>query len=123
MDHLTLTRAMGRMKWGKRRESMCSRFLFEMQEHPGDDLPEVYIPSETDGLTPPATPGPIGAPRRPPELNPRMARLQRNRRTSILNRERKAPASGSVLIAFFSSGGRALLCLAPASASVLIAVS
>jgi len=30
MDHLTLTRAQTRMKWGKRRTSPASRFLFEM---------------------------------------------------------------------------------------------
>ena len=30
MDHLTLTRAQSRMKWGKRRTSTASRFLFEM---------------------------------------------------------------------------------------------
>ena len=43
MDHLTLTRAATRMKWGKRRESMPSRFLFEMQESPGDDLNEERV--------------------------------------------------------------------------------
>ena len=40
MDHLTLTRAKSRMKWGKRRESVASRFLFEMQPEPGADLDE-----------------------------------------------------------------------------------
>lgn len=32
MDRLTITRAAGRMKWGKRRPSIPSRFLFEMRE-------------------------------------------------------------------------------------------
>ena len=36
MDHLTLTRAKSRMKWGKRRETVASRFLFEMQLVPGE---------------------------------------------------------------------------------------
>jgi DNA helicase-2/ATP-dependent DNA helicase PcrA len=31
-DHLTLTRAAARQKWGKRRPSLPSRFLFEMRE-------------------------------------------------------------------------------------------
>lgn len=48
MDHLTLTRAMTRMKWGKRRESVCSRFLFEMQQDPGLPLPEEHISSESE---------------------------------------------------------------------------
>ena len=43
MDHLTLTRAKTRMKWGKRRESMASRFLFEMQSEPGAQLHEQHI--------------------------------------------------------------------------------
>lgn len=43
MDHLTLTRAKSRMKWGKRRETVPSRFLFEMQAEPGEALPEVSI--------------------------------------------------------------------------------
>ena len=43
MDHLTLTRAKTRMKWGKRRESAASRFLFEMQEIPGAQLQEQQI--------------------------------------------------------------------------------
>jgi len=43
MDHLTLTRAKSRMKWGKRRETVPSRFLFEMQLEPGDPLPEEHI--------------------------------------------------------------------------------
>jgi len=37
-DHLTLTRAQARRKWGKRRESMPSRFLFEMRAD-GESLP------------------------------------------------------------------------------------
>jgi len=43
MDHLTLTRAKSRMKWGKRRETVPSRFLFEMQLIPGEALPEEHI--------------------------------------------------------------------------------
>ena len=43
MDHLTLTRAKSRMKWGKRRETVPSRFLFEMQLEPGEALPEEHI--------------------------------------------------------------------------------
>ena len=43
MDHLTLTRATSRMKWGRRRESMASRFLFEMQEQPGQQLQEQHV--------------------------------------------------------------------------------
>ena len=46
MDHLTLTRAKTRMKWGKRRETVASRFLFEMQEEPGEALPEEHIERE-----------------------------------------------------------------------------
>ena len=48
MDHLTLTRAASRMKWGKRRESMASRFLFEMQAEPGAELNEEVIGDEDD---------------------------------------------------------------------------
>ena len=48
MDDLTLTRAKTRMKWGKRRESTASRFLFEMQEEPGADLDEEHIGGEDD---------------------------------------------------------------------------
>jgi DNA helicase-2/ATP-dependent DNA helicase PcrA len=51
MDHLTLTRAMARMKWGKRRESNPSRFLFEIQAEPGRPLPENYI-AANDPTTP-----------------------------------------------------------------------
>ena len=43
MDHLTLTRGKSRMKWGKRRESMASRFLFEMQAEPGQQLQEEHV--------------------------------------------------------------------------------
>ncbi|HQZ68066.1 MAG TPA: UvrD-helicase domain-containing protein [Planctomycetaceae bacterium] len=46
MDHLTLTRAKTRMKWGKRRETVPSRFLFEMQLEPGNPLPEEHISRE-----------------------------------------------------------------------------
>jgi DNA helicase-2/ATP-dependent DNA helicase PcrA len=48
MDHLTLTRAKTRMKWGKRRESIASRFLFEMQAEPGAELSEEHIGAESD---------------------------------------------------------------------------
>ena len=54
MDHLTLTRAMSRMKWGKRRDSICSRFLFEMQKEPGQQLEDVHI-TEEDTLKPSAS--------------------------------------------------------------------
>ena len=43
MDYLTLTRAKTRMKWGKRRESVASRFLFEMQKEPGEALVEEHF--------------------------------------------------------------------------------
>ncbi|MFM7834394.1 MAG: ATP-dependent helicase, partial [Planctomycetaceae bacterium] len=46
MDHLTLTRSKTRMKWGRRRDSMPSRFLFEMQEDPGQPLQEEHISKE-----------------------------------------------------------------------------
>ena len=46
MDHLTLTRAKSRMKWGKRRETVASRFLFEMQLDPGEALPEEHVERE-----------------------------------------------------------------------------
>ena len=37
-DHLTLTRAATRQKWGRRRQSLPSRFLFEMREEaPGEE--------------------------------------------------------------------------------------
>ncbi|MEQ9407970.1 MAG: UvrD-helicase domain-containing protein [Fuerstiella sp.] len=48
MDYLTLTRAKTRMKWGKRRESMASRFLFEMQKEPGQQLNEEHIGGEDE---------------------------------------------------------------------------
>ena len=51
MDHLTLTRAKTRMKWGKRRETVPSRFLFEMQLDPGNPLPEEHI-SREEGSSP-----------------------------------------------------------------------
>jgi hypothetical protein len=35
------------MKWGKRRESLPSRFLFEMQDEPGDELPEEHVSAES----------------------------------------------------------------------------
>ncbi|MFN8708177.1 MAG: ATP-dependent helicase [Planctomyces sp.] len=47
MDFLTLTRAMSRMKWGKRRESVCSRFLFEMQGEPGTPVDETVVTDES----------------------------------------------------------------------------
>lgn len=37
MDRLTITRAAGRMKWGKRRPSLPSRFLREMRGETSDD--------------------------------------------------------------------------------------
>ena len=53
MDYLTLTRAKTRMKWGKRRDSIRSRFLPEMQEEPGADLDEEHIGEEEDQWTDP----------------------------------------------------------------------
>ena len=44
-DHLTITRAGSRMKWGKRRETLPSRFLFEMRE---DYSPQVEIEFEIE---------------------------------------------------------------------------
>lgn len=38
MDHLTLTRAASRMKWGKRRPTIPSRFLFEMSGRAGEAI-------------------------------------------------------------------------------------
>ncbi len=52
MDHLTLTRAKSRMRWGKRRETVPSRFLFEMQLVPGEALPEEHISREESAVTP-----------------------------------------------------------------------
>lgn len=60
MDHLTLTRAASRMKWGKRRESVCSRFLFEMQKDPGLKLEEEIVtaePQSGSSTTPASRPG------------------------------------------------------------------
>lgn len=48
MDHLTLSRAASRMKWGKRRVAVCSRFLFEMQKDPGLQLEEEHIGVESE---------------------------------------------------------------------------
>ena len=48
MDYLTLSRAKSRMKWGKRRESVASRFLFEMQAEPGQQLVEEHIGGDED---------------------------------------------------------------------------
>lgn len=48
MDYLTLTRAKARMKWGKRRESVVSRFLFEMQKEPGEKLNEEHVGEEEE---------------------------------------------------------------------------
>jgi DNA helicase-2/ATP-dependent DNA helicase PcrA len=56
MDHLTLTRAVSRMKWGKRRESICSRFLFEMQKEPGQQLNEERVTEEESVETQPPRP-------------------------------------------------------------------
>ena len=50
MDYLTLTRAKTRMKWGKRRESTASRFLFEMQKEPGEQLNEEHFGQDEDEL-------------------------------------------------------------------------
>ena len=71
MDHLTLTRAKSRMKWGKRRETVPSRFLFEMQLEPGEALPEEHISREDDGLGAPLPPGSGQSPLVPrPALRP-----------------------------------------------------
>ena len=40
MDQLTLSRATGRMKWGKRRPSLPSRFLHEMQHEHRESPPD-----------------------------------------------------------------------------------
>ena len=56
MDHLTLTRAKTRMKWGRRRESICSRFLFEMQDEPGNrKLVEEHIGGDEEDDIPSTT--------------------------------------------------------------------
>ncbi|MEZ6062198.1 MAG: UvrD-helicase domain-containing protein [Planctomycetaceae bacterium] len=54
MDYLTLTRAKSRMKWGKRRDSNCSRFLFEMQKDPGTVLQEEHVGDDEESQTPPS---------------------------------------------------------------------
>ena len=75
MDHLTLTRAKSRMKWGKRRETVPSRFLFEMQEEPGEALPEEHIERE-EGVGIPIMPMGEGSPFQPrPVILPSTAKL------------------------------------------------
>lgn len=75
MDHLTLTRAKSRMKWGKRRETVPSRFLFEMQAEPGEALPEVSIERE-EGVGIPIMPMGEASPFQPrPVILPSSAKL------------------------------------------------
>ena len=75
MDHLTLTRAKSRMKWGKRRETVPSRFLFEMQAEPGEALPEVSIERQ-EGIGIPIMPMGESSPFQPrPTLLPSSAKL------------------------------------------------
>jgi DNA helicase-2/ATP-dependent DNA helicase PcrA len=75
MDHLTLTRAKSRMKWGKRRETVPSRFLFEMQAEPGEALPEVSIQRE-EGVGIPIMPMGEASPFQPrPVILPSSAKL------------------------------------------------
>ncbi|MFO0999272.1 MAG: 3'-5' exonuclease, partial [Planctomycetaceae bacterium] len=75
MDHLTLTRAKSRMKWGKRRETVPSRFLFEMQAEPGEALPEVSIERE-EGVGIPIMPMGDASPFQPrPVILPSSAKL------------------------------------------------
>jgi DNA helicase-2/ATP-dependent DNA helicase PcrA len=75
MDHLTLTRAKSRMKWGKRRETVPSRFLFEMQAEPGEALPEVSIERE-EGVGIPIMPMGESSPFQPrPVILPSSAKL------------------------------------------------
>lgn len=75
MDHLTLTRAKSRMKWGKRRETVPSRFLFEMQAEPGEALPEVSIERE-EGVGIPIMPMGEPSPFQPrPVILPSSAKL------------------------------------------------
>lgn len=75
MDHLTLTRAKSRMKWGKRRETVPSRFLFEMQAEPGEALPEVSIERQ-EGVGIPIMPMGDSSPFQPrPMLLPSSAKL------------------------------------------------
>ena len=75
MDHLTLTRAKSRMKWGKRRETVPSRFLFEMQAEPGEALPEVSIERQ-EGVGIPIMPMGESSPFQPrPTILPSSAKL------------------------------------------------
>lgn len=75
MDHLTLTRAKSRMKWGKRRETVPSRFLFEMQAEPGEALPEVSIERQ-EGVGIPIMPMGESSPFQPRPVNlPSSAKL------------------------------------------------
>lgn len=74
MDHLTLTRAKSRMKWGKRRETVPSRFLFEMQDEPGEPLPEEHIERE-EGLGVPLMPMGEGSSFQPRPVLPSAAKL------------------------------------------------
>ena len=75
MDHLTLTRAKSRMKWGKRRETVPSRFLFEMQAEPGEPLPEVSIERQ-EGVGIPIMPMGESSPFQPhPIILPSSAKL------------------------------------------------
>ena len=75
MDHLTLTRAKSRMKWGKRRETVPSRFLFEMQAEPGEALPEVSIERQ-EGVGIPIMPMGDSSPFQPrPMILPSSAKL------------------------------------------------
>ncbi len=75
MDHLTLTRAKSRMKWGKRRETVPSRFLFEMQAEPGEALPEVSIERQ-EGVGIPIMPMGEPSPFQPrPAILPSSAKL------------------------------------------------
>lgn len=75
MDHLTLTRAKSRMKWGKRRETVPSRFLFEMQAEPGEALPEVSIERQ-EGVGIPIMPMGESSPFQPrPVILPSSAKL------------------------------------------------
>ena len=75
MDHLTLTRAKSRMKWGKRRETVPSRFLFEMQAEPGEALPEVSIERQ-EGIGIPIMPMGESSPFQPrPIILPSSAKL------------------------------------------------
>ena len=46
-DSLTITRAASRMKWGKRRPTIPSRFIFEMRAHTGSTGPVASDATET----------------------------------------------------------------------------